>query len=269
MIVTCPNCSSRYKIDEARIKGRGAKITCPSCAHKFVVYREGEQPAEDAVETAGIPADIARRDFRQVGITWKVRKGIGLTYDFHDLISLREYLDDGQIEPRDVISYDAKEWKPLSEVRDLEAYFWDVWRRAELGEIRVMAAAEAAEDEDDSDAPTTIVGHGTSLADEIRKAVQEAKTPAPAAERASGPPPAAPPPPVAPVSPAAPVVTAAVPPSPTAPAAAPDPFAQLGRKAQAQQSGGSNTVVLVGVAIAILVVVAIGLWWSGVFGGTS
>ena len=46
MIVTCPACSARYKINEAKIQGRGAKITCPRCGHRFVVYRE-DRPAND------------------------------------------------------------------------------------------------------------------------------------------------------------------------------------------------------------------------------
>ena len=45
MIVTCPSCEARYKINASKIKGRGAKITCPKCKHRFVVYRD-----EDAEE---------------------------------------------------------------------------------------------------------------------------------------------------------------------------------------------------------------------------
>lgn len=41
MIVTCPACSSRYKLDESKVTGRGAKITCPKCKHAFVVYPGG------------------------------------------------------------------------------------------------------------------------------------------------------------------------------------------------------------------------------------
>lgn len=41
MIVTCEKCSARYKLDDAKVTGRGAKITCPRCRHVFIVYREG------------------------------------------------------------------------------------------------------------------------------------------------------------------------------------------------------------------------------------
>ena len=47
MIVTCESCKSRYKIDDSKISGRGAKITCPRCKHQFVVYStdKNAQPA--------------------------------------------------------------------------------------------------------------------------------------------------------------------------------------------------------------------------------
>lgn len=47
MIVTCESCKSRYKLDDSKITGRGAKITCPRCKHVFVVYsRPLDAPAE-------------------------------------------------------------------------------------------------------------------------------------------------------------------------------------------------------------------------------
>lgn len=41
MIVTCESCKSRYKLDDSKITGRGAKITCPKCRHVFVVLAGG------------------------------------------------------------------------------------------------------------------------------------------------------------------------------------------------------------------------------------
>jgi predicted Zn finger-like uncharacterized protein len=38
LIVSCESCKSRYKIDDSKISGRGARITCPRCKHQFVVY---------------------------------------------------------------------------------------------------------------------------------------------------------------------------------------------------------------------------------------
>lgn len=52
MIVTCPACSSRYKLDESKVTGRGAKITCPKCKHVFVVYPGGK--------TGPLPESVAK-----------------------------------------------------------------------------------------------------------------------------------------------------------------------------------------------------------------
>ena len=181
MIVTCPSCSTPYKINEAKIKGRGAKITCPKCSHRFVVYRPGEGPNA----ASDVPNDLATMDFSAVGITWRVRKGGGVTIDFHDLATLKDYLEDEQIKRWDKITYDMREWVPLDSIANIEEYFWDVYQRAENGEINVADPDE--EEEDESDAPTTIVGRRSSLASDIRRAVQDAMTPAPAGQRASGP----------------------------------------------------------------------------------
>lgn len=263
MIVTCPSCTARYKIDEAKIQGRGAKITCPTCKHKFVVYRDGEdQPAAPAAEGPKPPSDMAKRDFRQFGIVWKVRKGIGITYDVNDLVGLRELIAEGQVDKRDVLSYDAREWRAIGEIADLEAWFWEIWQKAERGEIqRATPESEESDEEDASDAPTTIVGHGSSLADEIRKAVQEARTPAPVQERATRPAPQ-------PTPNAAPPVLEAAPPSPRPPAPGPAPVAPAPTAQTAGAGGGNGAMIAVGVVVVLVVLMGV-LYAAGVFGGAS
>ncbi len=64
MIVTCPACSSRYKLDESKVTGRGAKITCPKCKHVFVVYPGGTtgplpEPAAKAEEPRTAAPNLA------------------------------------------------------------------------------------------------------------------------------------------------------------------------------------------------------------------
>ena len=62
MIVTCDHCGARYKLDESRISGRGAKITCPRCKHVFVVYREQEAEIEPQARAVG--GDVMHRWIR-------------------------------------------------------------------------------------------------------------------------------------------------------------------------------------------------------------
>ena len=48
MIVACEHCGSRYSLDESKMPGRGARVTCPNCSHVFVVYRESIEDAGGA-----------------------------------------------------------------------------------------------------------------------------------------------------------------------------------------------------------------------------
>lgn len=180
MIVTCPSCSARYKINESKIAGRGARITCPRCSHRFVVYRSGEDDGSGKSKRK-VPDNVAQLDFSSLGITWRVRKGIGVTYDFYDLATLQDFLREGQVDKWDAISFDNRSWSAIETIEDLEAYFYDVWQRAMRGEISIAPGDDDGEEdeEDDSDAPTTIVGRGSSLASEIRQAITDAATPPP------------------------------------------------------------------------------------------
>ena len=256
MIVTCPSCTARYKIDAAKLTGRGARITCPKCSHKFVLERSEPPPGAPVPPAdlpAGPPSDLARRDFRQHGITWRVRKGIGLTYDFHDLALLREYMSEGHVDGNDVISYDAREWVPLRTIPDLAAFFWDVWRRAEAGEIGPAAAPVESDEEDESDAPTTIIGHGSALSDEIRKAVMEG-TPVPVSDKPAG------------VGLSVPSSTLRIP-----SAAAPPPSPPAGKSAtppapaKSAATATDNTKLALPVVIAVVTAVVFILWFTGVF----
>jgi predicted Zn finger-like uncharacterized protein len=207
MIVSCPACSARYRIDPSKIKGRGAKITCPRCAHKFVVYKDRSQTtsADPPAEAMRSTSAILTRDFRRVGVTWRVRKPMGVTYSFHDLQSLMDHIEAGRVEGRDSLSYDARTWVPMDSIEDLRAYFEDIWRKAERGEIappqpRQERRPSYLADDEEEEGPTTIMGHGHALMDDIRKAVAEATTPPPSVSRQANPaspprPPPAPPPP--------------------------------------------------------------------------
>ena len=86
MVVTCPSCSARYRLNPDKMKGRGAKITCPKCAHVFVVFADGA--AGSATDNPdGIPAlgiedtlreRLARRD---ASTTHSALKAIGFAED--------------------------------------------------------------------------------------------------------------------------------------------------------------------------------------------
>jgi len=218
MIVACEHCGARYKLDESRIAGRGAKVTCPKCRHVFVVFKDA--PAVDAAvdpepptAVAGAPGplgaplpasptpapaptevvvdappppgpDVHSLEFRKVGIaSWKVKVKIGLVYDFSDFKTLKKYIAEGRVTPADLLSHDGKAWTPIGEIPDLERHFVDVYLRAEaaLAPPPAAAGASAAPVLDDyvEDDPTNIMGMaGLSAASKTNLAALPAATPA-------------------------------------------------------------------------------------------
>lgn len=206
MIVSCPQCQARYKLDPNKIAARGAKITCPRCRHVFVVYPEVSDDGSKGLTTldrarprdkAGIPdeptAPVHRvqkprpkrsaedLDFRKVGIaSWKVRVKIGLVYDFSDIKTLRKYIQDGRVTPEDVISHNATDWATIGDIPDLDAYFVEVYDREEdaLANGRKANAFE-------EDTPTNVVGMGSLGSDLAAQALAEATRNPDAAEPAN------------------------------------------------------------------------------------
>lgn len=162
MIVACPACSARYRIDKSKIKGRGAKITCPRCANKFIVYKEKES------------ADVSELDFQTVGITWRVKKGLHIIQPFHTLAELQQLIADGKVDQQDTLSYDNRTWIPLHSVDNLDGFFSEIWKRAESGELKI---AEEPEDDgpmdDDFDSPTMVIKDRDALFSQIRKEEEE------------------------------------------------------------------------------------------------
>ncbi|MEZ4236603.1 MAG: zinc-ribbon domain-containing protein [Myxococcota bacterium] len=152
MIVSCPACSARYKISESKMRGRGAKITCPRCGHRFVVYRD-HAPARP-------PEHVSTLDFSAVGVTWRVRRGGAVAYQLYDLKALRDLLDQGLVDRRDDLSFNGRAWTRLDDIANLDMHFWEVYQRARGGEIAQAPGSEAeyrSLEEEDADAPTMIV----------------------------------------------------------------------------------------------------------------
>ena len=64
MVVTCPECKSRYKIDPSGSQSRVGKVKCPGCSHRFeiVLTGNGESNKEQAV--TGVPLILIVDDAR-------------------------------------------------------------------------------------------------------------------------------------------------------------------------------------------------------------
>ena len=283
MIVTCPECAARYKLDSSRVSARGARITCPRCKHVFVVYPSQKDPGSTTLTPTGFqdegspaksaptpslpkpaPAEAPRKsqrrasdlDFRKVGIgSWKVRVKIGLVYDFSDIKTLRKYIADGRVTPEDVISHDGSTWVPIGDIPDLDAYFVEVYERAEAGATEPepqasapAAAAAAAPDPQlgafQEEDPTRIMRVGGGLGSNLA-----AQTLAAAAAEAA-------------------LAEASPPPTGARPFV--DPFAQLkeekrrrpaAKRAPAAEPEPKSKALPIVAAVMVLAVIGLGAWW--------
>ena len=52
MIIDCNNCSTKFKLDESKITGRGVKVRCTKCHNVFIVHapEADAPPVEPPVE---------------------------------------------------------------------------------------------------------------------------------------------------------------------------------------------------------------------------
>lgn len=60
MVITCPSCQSRYRIDPAKATGSFAKVKCPGCQHLFEIALSDSAPAPSAPESEEVPAGRPR-----------------------------------------------------------------------------------------------------------------------------------------------------------------------------------------------------------------
>ena len=44
MIIECQTCHARFRLDDSRIKGRGARVKCRKCGDSIVVLKDAAPP---------------------------------------------------------------------------------------------------------------------------------------------------------------------------------------------------------------------------------
>ena len=124
MLVKCDKCGQSYEVNDSRLSPQGARIKCPSCAHIFLVRLDGTgsmkaptpPPASESLSASDIATDSLAESENEV--TWKVRH-MGLTYTFHDLTSLQDWLS-GRPSLDDVkVAKDDDDWKELGDYSEV------------------------------------------------------------------------------------------------------------------------------------------------------
>ncbi|MBQ9818226.1 MAG: zinc-ribbon domain-containing protein [Proteobacteria bacterium] len=134
MLVKCDKCGQGYEVSESRIPPQGARIKCPSCANIFVVRAGGmaapqqvsrvrtssmaqsfsEKPAEPVSEPAPAVTNNSNDAKNDAENGWQIRH-IGLTYSFHDLSSLHDWLSGRPSLEGVKVSKEGEDWKELGD----------------------------------------------------------------------------------------------------------------------------------------------------------
>ena len=105
------------------------------------------------------PTEVESLNFEEIGVRWTVRSQRGDRRRFSSLRSLREALADGSVRPGDELSFDGAIWRPVRDIPDLRAYFWEVFKGVKQGRIHPTASGVIGVEDDliEDDAPTTLV----------------------------------------------------------------------------------------------------------------
>jgi len=62
MIIECTACSTRFRLDESRIKGRGARVRCRRCGESILVLKPGEPQAPARADSDSLDLRSAVRE---------------------------------------------------------------------------------------------------------------------------------------------------------------------------------------------------------------
>lgn len=96
MVIQCPSCQARYRIQKEKLPAGGGNIKCPSCSHVFAVHADDENSslgADSSLPEAPPPIPAAAPAAAATSaVRWKVRNDIGLVFDFTDNDQLRRWL---------------------------------------------------------------------------------------------------------------------------------------------------------------------------------
>ena len=156
MQVKCDRCGQVYEINDSRISPQGAKVKCPSCANVFVVRLPKanvpeQAPAAEAADAASKMQSPIKPKAEEESVAapaqpeeeeWRIQH-IGLTYTFHDLESLRNWLGSRQTLEGVKIARNKDEWKELGDYDVLTTEL--ITRFFPLGDVPTTKSVKAME----------------------------------------------------------------------------------------------------------------------------
>lgn len=66
MIITCPSCSTRYKLDPSRFGPEGRRVRCTSCSHVWTELPPDDLPKPVAGDPDSLGSDVVAQDPREL-----------------------------------------------------------------------------------------------------------------------------------------------------------------------------------------------------------
>jgi predicted Zn finger-like uncharacterized protein len=127
MKITCPSCSARYSIDDAKVKGKAFKFTCKKCGQTHV-YRgtaDGSAAAVPASAPAAAPAPAAAAPPQggEEEAVWYVAVGDEQQGPY-TAQQICEYIQNDQLDPESYMWKEGMEdWLPVQQVQEFTAYY--------------------------------------------------------------------------------------------------------------------------------------------------
>lgn len=128
MLVKCDKCGQSYEVDDSRIPAKGAKMKCPTCQSVLFVNSNGTTKSVDAAPTAdfgsadkGTPQGAVNQPkagIPQSETAWKVRH-VGMTYTFHDLDGLQNWLSVRSSLENVKIAKNDDNWRELGDYKEV------------------------------------------------------------------------------------------------------------------------------------------------------
>jgi predicted Zn finger-like uncharacterized protein len=154
MKITCPSCSARYSIDDAKVKGKAFKFTCKKCGQTHV-YRGGVEAAPSSASLAAPapppqeapppqPAGYDQQGYQQQAYqqqgyeapaggypgegydeeaVWYVAVGEEQQGPY-TTVQIREYIQTDQLDPESYMWRDGMEdWAPVAQVPEFADFY--------------------------------------------------------------------------------------------------------------------------------------------------
>ena len=118
MKITCPSCSARYSIDDAKVKGKAFKFTCKKCGQTHVYRGTGDGAAAVAGGAAAAPAagGAPAGGGYEEEAAWYVAVGEEQQGPY-TVQQIREYAQSDQLDPESFLWKEGMEdWLPYQQI---------------------------------------------------------------------------------------------------------------------------------------------------------